>query len=188
MPYVTAGVLAGTAIYNAIEAGGRKRKAAKALKELARNKPQYATLQEAEGAIRQGYSPEERAAFQGQLARTQAQGYRLATQTNPNLASAVTAGMNYTNVGAMADFASRDAAMRRQRQQLYLQRRDMETERAIREKQMQEQQYGQAYSQANADISNAIGQLGYGFATMYASTDGQGIFGNKKKTPGTGTG
>jgi len=41
---------------------------------------------------------------------------------------------------------------------------------------MMEQQYGLAYQQAQADISNSIGQLGYGLATMYASTEGKGIF------------
>lgn len=182
MAYATAAVLAGTALYNYFDSSSRKKKADKALKELQKRQPRYATLQDAEGAIRQGFSAEERNALMNQITRTQNQGYRLVTQTNPNLASAVTAGMNYTNVGALADFASRDAALRKQRQQLYLQRSDLETQRQIREKEMMEQQYGLASSQAGADMSNSIGQLGYGFATMYASTDGAGIFGwgNKK--------
>lgn len=179
MPYVTAGALVGTALYQALNAGSRKRKSAKGLRELAKTRPEYATLGEAEAMIKEGYSPEEKAAYQQQLQRSQNQAYNLAVQRNPNLTGAISAGLNYTNVGAMSDFASRDAALRRQRQQLYLQRRDTETERKIREKQMMEQQYGLAYQQAQADISNSIGQLGYGMATMYASTDGKGIF--KKK-------
>lgn len=181
MPYITAGTLAATALYQAINAGSRKRKAQKGLKELARTRPEYATLGEAEAMIKEGYSPEEKAAYMQQMQRSQNQAYNLAVQRNPNLTGAISAGINYTNVGALSDFASRDAALRRQRQQLYLQRRDTETERKIREKQMMEQQYGLAYQQSQADITNAIGQLGYGMATMYASTDGAGIFGNKKK-------
>lgn len=181
MPYVTAGVLVGSALYNAISAGSRKRKAEKGLKALANKRPQYATLEEAEAMIKEGYSAEEKSAFQQQLQRSQNQAYNLAIQRNPNLAGAVGAGLNYANIGAMSDFASRDAALRRQRQQLYLQRRDTETERQIREKQMMEQQYGLAYQQAQADISNAIGQLGYGFSSMYASTEGAGLFGNTEK-------
>lgn len=181
MPYVTAGVLVGSALYNAISAGSRKRKAEKGLKALANKRPQYATLEEAEAMIKEGYGAEEKSAFQQQLQRSQNQAYNLAIQRNPNLAGAVGAGLNYANIGAMSDFASRDAALRRQRQQLYLQRRDTETERQIREKQMMEQQYGLAYQQAQADISNAIGQLGYGFSSMYASTEGAGLFGNTEK-------
>ena len=173
MGWITAAAIAATAIYQAVDASNRKKKADRALKQLAKSKQQYATLQDAEAAIRQGFSPEQRASFQSQLARSQNEAYKRAVQSNPNLAGAVTAGLNYTNVGAMSDFASRDAELRRQRQQMYLQRNDMETERKIREKQMMEQQYGLAYQQASADITNAFGSGLTGLTTVYSSYQGK---------------
>jgi hypothetical protein len=141
--------------------------------EAERLNPTFATMRDAEAAVRQGYSAEEKAAFQGQLARSQNQGYRLATQSNPNLAGAVTAGMNYANIGAMADFASRDAAMRRQKQEAFLRRSDLETQRQLSEKQMRLQQFGRAYSDAQTDISNALGAGLTGLTNVFTAYQGK---------------
>lgn len=181
MPWVTAAIMGGTAIYNIVDASSRKRKAKRALDALSKQNYQFATMQDAEAAVRQGFSPEERAAFMGQKASAEAQNYQRAVQMNPNLASQITAGINYAGVGSLLDFASRDAAMRRQRQQMWLQRSDLETQRQLRQKEMQEQQYGAAYSEASADIQNAVGSLAAGAASMYGAY--QGTEGGQKGGP-----
>lgn len=173
MPWITGALIGGTALYNILDASKRRKAAKKGLAELARQNYQYASLRDAEGAVREGFSKEERAAFMGQKAAAEAQNYQRAIQMNPNLGSAIQSGINYSSVGSLLDFASRDAAMRRQRQQQWLQRSDLETQRKLREKEMKEQQYGAAYSEASADISNAIGSLAAGAASMYGSYQGE---------------
>lgn len=186
MPYVTLGVMGASALYKAIDAQSRKKKAERGLKELAKFQPRYKTLEESEAAIRTGYSPEEKAAFQAQSARAKQAAYTRATQTNPNLAGAIQAGINYGDISAQQDFAARDAALRRQRQQQWLGRQDIQTGEDLRSKQMREQQFGLAYQQAAADTANALNQLGYGIATMYSGTGGKGIFPKKKRELGGG--
>lgn len=61
-----------------------------------------------------GFSPEEKAAFQQQLSRSQNTAYSRAIQTAPNMGSAINAGINYTNIPAINQFAGQDAQLHRQ--------------------------------------------------------------------------
>ena len=61
-----------------------------------------------------GFTPAENAAFQQQLARSQNTAYRRGVDTAPNMASAINAGINYTNIGAINQHATNDAQLHRQ--------------------------------------------------------------------------
>lgn len=61
-----------------------------------------------------GFSPEEKAAYQQQLSRSQNTGYQQSVARAPGLSQQILSGINYTNIGAQGDFASRDAALHRQ--------------------------------------------------------------------------
>lgn len=101
-----------------------QRKAQKQLKAMEGKMPQYRTVQDLEREAKtmaKGYSPEEMAAARQGQARAASAGYRLATQTNPNLAGAVQSGINYATIGSTADLASKDAQMRRDQQNRFLQ-------------------------------------------------------------------
>lgn len=97
----------------------RSQKASKLMKKLERQgMPQYRSAQDIQReaqATAKGFSPEEMAKARGDIARQSAAGYRMATQTNPNLAGAVQAGINYGTIGQYGELAARDAMMRRQR-------------------------------------------------------------------------
>lgn len=60
-----------------------------------------------------GFSPEEKAAYQQQLSRSQNTGYQEAVKRAPNMSQQILSGINYTNIGAQNDFASRDASLHR---------------------------------------------------------------------------
>lgn len=190
MPYVTAAVIAGTAIYGAIESQDRKQQAKAGINRLKKLNPQYKTAleiqTEAESAVQEGYSPSEVAAFRQGLARQNRASYRAATQSNPNLASQVQAGINYGNVNAQSEFAARDAALRRDRIREYANRitgqSNAQTSADIQNKYNQEMAYGQAKSQANADFYNSLTQLGYA-ATLVPYGSGGG--GGNKVAPTT---
>lgn len=144
----------------------RRSKAKKALREMEGKMPQYRTPEDiqtqAETAIKTGYTPEERASFMQSAARQNLAGYRRATQTNPNLAGAVQAGINYGGSAVLADFAAREAQMRRQRIREFAGaltqadvRKTGEERGMFREA---AQGYGLAQQQASADIMNALQQ------------------------------
>lgn len=173
MPYITAAVLAGTAIYSGIEANDRKQKAKRGIEKLKKMQPKYRTAQdiqfEAENAIRSGYSPSERANFQQSMTRRANQARRTATDRNPNLSGAINAGINYGSIQGELGFAAQDAALRRQRVSEYVSRitgqSNAQTGADITSKMQQEIAYGNAKNQANADIYNSLMQLGYAGAS-----------------------
>lgn len=173
MPYATAAILAGTAIYSGIEANDRKQKAKKGIEKLKKMQPKYRSAQEiqaeAEATITSGYSPSERANFQQAMARRNNQARRVATDRNPNLSGAVNAGINYGSIQGELGFAAQDAQLRRQRVSEYVGRitgqSNAQTNADITSKMQQEIAYGNAKSQANADIYNSLMQLGYAGAS-----------------------
>lgn len=94
----------------------------KGLSELHKKKvPSYAETPEmkasrmrAEELAKGGYSPAEKAAFEQKLARSQNTAYQKGRDVAPGMAQELLAGINYTNTGAMNDFAASDAALHRQ--------------------------------------------------------------------------
>jgi hypothetical protein len=170
MPYVTLAVAA----VGAISAYDKSQKAKKGIEKLKDWKPRYKTAEEvqreADATIREGFTPQETASFRQSLARRSNQAYQTAVQRNPNLASAVQAGINYGNIGALTDFAARDAQLRRQRVQDYIGRAssqyNQQTNADLTSKRMQEQAYGLAKSQAEANIYNSLTMAAYGASRL----------------------
>jgi hypothetical protein len=183
MPYVTLAVAA----VGAISAYDKSQKAKKGIEKLKDWKPRYKTAEEvqreADATIREGFSPQETASFRQSLARRSNQAYQTAVQRNPNLASAVQAGINYGNIGALSDFAANDARLRRQRVQDYIGRAssqyNQQTNADLTSKRMQEQAYGLAKSQAEANIYNSLTMAAYGASRLKKGTGG-----NKEQTGG----
>ncbi len=98
-----------------------------------------------------GYTPQERAAFDSRLGRSQNDAYSKAMAVAPTLAKAILAGINYTNTGAINDFSARDAALHRDNIRYAdkfsqeLQRiSDSNIEQQIRARLLAEQQLGEA--------------------------------------------
>jgi hypothetical protein len=166
MPYVTVGLAA----YGLIDSYSKSQKAKKSIDALKKVNPKYRDAldiqRQAEASVKTGFSPEEAAAFQQGLTRTNNAQYRLATDRNPNLAPAIQAGINYGNIGAQADFAAKDAALRRQRvNDLVGQitgQSNNQTQADLMNKRDQEIAYGNAKSQQDAQIYNSISMMAAG--------------------------
>lgn len=62
----------------------------------------------------QGFTPAQTSAYQQQLARSENTGYQRTMNVAPGLAGAALAGINYTNTGAVGDFATRDAQQQKE--------------------------------------------------------------------------
>jgi len=139
-------------------------KAKKALNRLANWKPEFRSgesiLQEATAKTPYGYTAQEDAAFKNNLARLNTQRYRLASQTNPNMASNINAGIQYGSIGALNEFAKNDAILKQQKiGQLASSIRsqdNMNVQNKINQKSQMEQAYGEAYK---AGLSNVVGAL-----------------------------
>ena len=190
MPAVTGIAMGAMTAYNVVDALVRRRKAQKALDTLKKTAmPQFRSAQdiqrEAESSVRSGFSPEEKAGFQQSLARRTQAAYRQATQTNPNLASAVSAGINYGNVGALTQFATEEGRARRAKTSemagRITQQSNYQTQQALQQRYQKEQAYGLAKQQASADIQGAI------MGGIYGATQLAGQFGKKTPTDTTAT-
>lgn len=172
MAYALA-AMAAVAIASGINAQVKKDKARKAANKLKNVNPKFrdANLirEEAEGAVRYGYAPEEVADFRASLQRANNQGARMATDRNPNLSGAIQAGINFGNIGALNSFAAQDAALRRNKVNDYVSlstgQYNNQTQADIRNKYDQEVAYGNAMKQADAEIWNSISMLGYAGAS-----------------------
>lgn len=183
-------------VANIIGGGIRAYKANKALKNLqGQPMPQYSLSPQLSNAYAmaqknvnnaQGYTPEETAAFTQNLAMNNNAAFQRAKDIGGgNLSSAIGAGINYGNIGALNKFAASDAALRRETQmqnqgQLYnlagqLQNQQNLADQAKIQQRMQlESAYGQALQQGLGQIQNAPGQ----FASIY--TAGGGFGGSQK--------
>lgn len=137
-------------------------KAKKALNRLAKWKPEFRSgesiLQEATAKTPYGYTAQEDAAFKNNLARLNTQRYRLASQTNPNMASNINAGIQYGSIGALNEFAKNDAILKQKKiGQLASSIRsqdNMNVQNKINQKSQMEKAYGEAYK---AGLSNVVG-------------------------------
>lgn len=184
MAWITAGIAAGNAIYGIINASKRRRESKKGLEALAKENPTYATMADAQAAVRKGFTEEQNALFRQQMASSTQQQYQQALQRNPNLASSMMSGLSGMQYQSLLQRGAQEADLLRTKQRDWLGRQDLETERRLRSKAQQEQQYGAAYSEASADIANTLGSLGYTAATMYGAY--QGNTGGQTGGPFTG--
>lgn len=146
-----------------------QRKAQKQLKAMEGKMPQYRTVQDIEREAKtmaQGFTPEEMSAAKQGQARAAAAGYRLGTQTNPNLAGAVQSGINYATIASTADLAAKDAQMRQQNQNRFFQNlMTADLRKTGEERQLfgqAAQQYGLAIQQARQNRMNYLQALIYG--------------------------
>lgn len=137
-------------------------KSKKALNRLANWKPEFRSgesiLQEATAKTPYGYSAQETAAFNNSLARTNNMRYRLASQSNPNMASNINAGIQYSSLGALNEFARNDASLKQQKigqlTNMIRSQDNMNVSNQINQKSQMEQAYGEAYK---AGLSNVVG-------------------------------
>lgn len=154
-----------------------QRKAAKQLKAMEGKMPQYRTVQDLQreaSTMAKGFSPAEMAAARQGQARSAAAGYRLATQTNPNLAGAVQSGINYATLASTADLAAKDAQMRRDSENRFLQNlMSADVRKTGEERQLftqTAQTLGTAQYQARQNRMNYLQALIYG-AGQYTPTE-----------------
>ena len=155
-----------------------QRKAAKQLKAMEGKMPQYRTVQDLQreaSTMAKGFSPAEMAAARQGQARSAAAGYRLATQTNPNLAGAVQSGINYATLASTADLAAKDAQMRRDSENRFLQNlMSADVRKTGEERQLftqTAQTLGTAQYQARQNRMNYLQALIYG-AGQYTGASG----------------
>jgi len=151
-------------------------KSAKQLKAMEGKMPQYRTVQDLQreaSTMAKGFSPAEMAAARQGQARAAA-GYRLATQTNPNLAGAVQSGINYATLASTADLAAKDAQMRRESENRFLQNlMSADVRKTGEERQLftqTAQTLGTAQYQARQNRMNYLQALIYG-AGQYTPTE-----------------
>lgn len=118
----------------------------------------------AESMAREGFTGEEEAGFKQNLARSN----RLRLQRGldaggSGLAGAVNAGINSTNIGALNEFASSDAALKRKNiqyadtlAQAIQHQRNLQTQNLNREREMKQQAYGGALKSGLENIVNPL--------------------------------
>lgn len=153
-----------------------QRKAQKQLKAMEGKMPQYRTVQDLEREAKtmaKGYSPEEMAAARQGQARAASAGYRLGTQTNPNLSGAIQSGINYATIASTADLAAKDAQMRQQNQNRFFQNlMSADIRKTGEERQLfgrAASEYGLAIQQARQNRMNYLQALIYGASQTTAS-------------------
>lgn len=151
-------------------------KSNKALRELAKQKyPEYENSPEminaynrAEAMSKFGYSPEERAAFDQQLARNNSGAYQGAVDmSGGQLSGAIGGVLQANNTDAINKFASTSAGLRRENIQYadslaerLQSQKNLQTQNIIARRQMLEQSYGAAKSQALSNITGAASGAG----------------------------
>lgn len=160
--------MAALAAYGVINSASKENKAEKGLKAMKGKMPQYRTVEDIQREAKtmaRGFEPAELAAARQSQIRAANAAYRLGTQTNPNLASAVQSGINYATVASTADLAAKDAQMRRENQNRLAQsiasldRAKTGEERAMFQRAAAE--YGAAIQEARQERSNYITSMIY---------------------------
>ena len=97
--------------------GLKQRKDAKRIQaELAQKEDRYTAESMSARADRlaKGYTPQEKLVFFQNLQRSSNQRYNRAIAYRPDMANAISAGIDYANLGAINSYTSNDAALRRQ--------------------------------------------------------------------------
>lgn len=189
MPLVASAVLMGVGAltkagigYFGMKKARKERKAFERSHQLEYSKPEE-LMSRAQGMVEYGFTPQEQAAFQQQMARNEAAQLRATQGAAPNLSQQVMAGVNYGNVQNIIKFAEANARLQRQRyDELYgrLERADV---RNVQANLGTLQQYGQAESQYRTMLYQAASDLGpqAAFLAMQAG-GGTGAETNKQMT------
>ena len=181
---ISAGITAAQMISSAIQ----KRKARQALENLQQQPlPGFSVAPEiqqqytqAMAGAKYGYSPEETAAFNEQLARQQGTLFQSAVDlSGGNLAGAIGRGIKSQNIGALNTFASQGAQLQQQKfryagniaQQLQ-QQQNMADQAKIQRRLLLEQMYGGAMKQQQENIYAGMGGLA-AMGTQYALGESQ---------------
>lgn len=194
MPILAASAIigAGIGVYNAVQSSQDKKKAERELDSWERTHPQdFKTGQqiytEAASATPTGFSPQETAAFQQNLARRSNQARRMATDRNPNLSPAINAAINYGNIGALVNFSAQDAQLRRQliSEKVGLIRGQSNAQTQFN--QNVSAQYGQAIQQQKENLTNSLYNVANSAAAYGYYTGGTGTGTGGNRTMGTTT-
>lgn len=176
MPIPMLAIAAATQIPKFISGMSQLSKANKALEALGEQKyPEFSddprmlnAYNRAEEMSKYGYSPEERAQFDQQLARSQSSQFRQATDmSGGQMSSAIGGVLQANNIDAINQFAAKGAGLRRENiqyadslaQRLQSQK-NLQTQNLIARRQMLEQAYGQAKSSAIGNITGAVASAG----------------------------
>jgi len=172
MSWVAAGIAGGAAIIKGVGGAIQKSKAQKALDELAKTPaPEYGITPELQGAYQRaeamskyGFAPEEKAQFQGQLARSQAGMRQSALDlSGGGMGAAIGGVLQAQQTGAITEFAAKGAGLRRENiryadtlanklQDIQI----MKDQTKIARRQMFEQAYGQASAMGSENIYGAL--------------------------------
>jgi hypothetical protein len=130
---------------------------------------QMASRFRAEELAKSGYTAEEKANFDQKLQRSENTAYQRNLAVAPSLAQATLAGINYTNTGAMNQFAANDADLHRENIKYadtfskYLQElNNKNTEAQLQQRLMAEQALGQAAQSGISQIGTAANYLNFG--------------------------
>lgn len=150
---------------------------------------QQAVLAQAREASQQGFTGQERAAYESQVARQGATAYQRALDlSGGGMAQALSGSIGAANLGAANQMAIQDAALRRQGQQFYARMageqqriQDMNVAAQQRESQQAQQSFGAAMQSGLTQIGSAA-NLG---AEAKFMKENPGLYG---LTDGTGTG
>lgn len=194
-----AGIIAGgSALVKGIGGAIQTHKANKALKELnSQKQPDYSVSPEllnaynrAEAMSKYGYSPQEQAQFQQQLARSQVGQQRAALDmSGGNLSGAIGGVLQAQQTGALNEFAAKDAGLHRDNVRYADEMaRDMQTQKnlidqqKIQRMQLLQEAYGQAKQQGSENIWGAVNQIGNIGTAMIGNRYGQ-----EPSSPSAGT-
>lgn len=177
-------------------------KANKALKALGEQKyPEFTDSPEmrnaynrAEAMSKYGYSPEERAKFEQDLARNQAGAYQSAVDmSGGNMSQAIGGVLQANQTDAINKFAAGGADLKRQNiqyadslaQRLQSQR-NLQTQNLIARRQMLESAYGQAKSSGLSNVTSGFASIGaIGAQALTGAKTGVGSDGSQTNPDGT---
>ena len=175
MSWVMAGIAGGAALVKGIGGYAQKRKAEKALEELGKTPaPEYqespelrGAYQRAEAMSKYGFAPEEKAQFQGQLARSQAGMRQSALDlSGGSMGGAIGSVLQAQQTGAITDFAAKGAGLRRENiryadtlaGQVQSQQNLIQQQKIAR-RQMLEEGYGKASAMGTEAMYGALGDV-----------------------------
>jgi len=183
VPLIIPAIAGASALAKGVGGIIQQTKAQKALKELAKTPPpEYSVSPELQGAYQRaqamsqyGFAPEEKAQFQGQLARSQAGQRQSALDlSGGSMGGAIGSVLQAQQTGAITDFAAKGAGLKRENiryadtlaSQVQSQQNLIQQQRIAR-RQMLEQAYGQASAQGTENMFGALTDISnIGIASM----------------------
>lgn len=175
MSYVSVGIAGAGLLTKGITSLVQANRAKKSLAQL--NKTPYPEYQispelqssysRAQSMANQGYTAQETAAFNQNLSRNQATQFRTAIdQSGGNLARAINAGLQANNIGAINQFASSDAQIRRQNirnaddlARALQSQKNLSVSSALQRRNQLEQAYGSALAQQRENLAGTLGDV-----------------------------